>query len=566
MLAFGLDLLSGRYVATAYNDRDRSEWPPHPARLFSALVATWADGEPASGEGEAELQALRWLEHQVAPDIVASSTTAVGVRDVVPVFVPVNDVTVISAPDTTKLVAAEAARHESVDANARVKAEKDLDSLRKKLVADTVKATSVPAKSPASDITAAAQLFPERRVRQSRTFPSLTPTVPTVIFVWPDAMPTAEQRAGLGRLLVRMVRLGHTSSFVHARIVDAPAVAAAELQTTRFVRDSDHGSLILRWVADGQVDRLMEAFARHRETEPRVLPAMFVRYREGPIEPVGKVASTVFDDDWIVLARVGGPRLPSTATAGVAKQLRHALMSFADQPVSELLSGHRSDGSASAVPHLAVVPLPFVGSEHADGALLGVGLVLPRSADPTERQAVLRAIGRFEAAQSAAGDDDAAVLPLRLGSAGVWHLQRVAWGEHKNTGLRPLTWSRPARQWATATPMALDRNPGDLHDPDPARRRAAFDAAAADVVEAVRRIGVDAHVEVEVVRSCVLSGSAKPRTFPRFPSDAARAQRVLVHVRLVFAVPVRGPILLGAGRYHGLGLCRPVDTNPDVLS
>src|SRR5258708_1132150 len=123
MLAFGLDLLSGRYVATAYNDRDGAEWPPHPARLFSALAPTWAVGEFASGEGEGELQALRWLEHQVAPDIVASSGTAVAVRDVVPVFVPVNDVTVISAPDTTKLVAAEATRHNSLDADVRVKAE-----------------------------------------------------------------------------------------------------------------------------------------------------------------------------------------------------------------------------------------------------------------------------------------------------------------------------------------------------------------------------------------------------------------------------------------------------------
>ena len=31
-----------------------------------------------------------------------------------------------------------------------------------------------------------------------------------------------------------------------------------------------------------------------------------------------------------------------------------------------------------------------------------------------------------------------------------------------------------------------------------------------------------------------------------------------VHATLRFPVPVRGPVLLGAGRYFGLGLMRPV--------
>ena len=61
----------------------------------------------------------------------------------------------------------------------------------------------------------------------------------------------------------------------------------------------------------------------------------------------------------------------------------------------------------------------FIGSEHADGALLGVALVLPRSTPPTERGLVLRALARFEAAHSAGGDEDAPILPLHLGSAGV---------------------------------------------------------------------------------------------------------------------------------------------------
>ena len=32
MLALRIELLTGRYVATAYDDRNTAEWPPHPAR------------------------------------------------------------------------------------------------------------------------------------------------------------------------------------------------------------------------------------------------------------------------------------------------------------------------------------------------------------------------------------------------------------------------------------------------------------------------------------------------------------------------------------------------------
>ena len=39
MLAIRIDLLAERYTATEFNDRNRAEWPPHPGRLFSALVA-----------------------------------------------------------------------------------------------------------------------------------------------------------------------------------------------------------------------------------------------------------------------------------------------------------------------------------------------------------------------------------------------------------------------------------------------------------------------------------------------------------------------------------------------
>ena len=39
MLTLEVEFLLGRYAAADFRDREQPEWPPHPARLFSALVA-----------------------------------------------------------------------------------------------------------------------------------------------------------------------------------------------------------------------------------------------------------------------------------------------------------------------------------------------------------------------------------------------------------------------------------------------------------------------------------------------------------------------------------------------
>src|SRR5262245_52819463 len=84
MLALEIEFLLGRYAATDFRDRDRAEWPPHPARLFSALVAASYEG----GLGESARAALLWLENQLPPWISATDATE---QAAVTAFVPIND-------------------------------------------------------------------------------------------------------------------------------------------------------------------------------------------------------------------------------------------------------------------------------------------------------------------------------------------------------------------------------------------------------------------------------------------------------------------------------------------
>jgi len=310
------------------------------------------------------------------------------------------------------------------------------------------------------------------------------------------------------------------------------------------------GDRFVRWVGAAVARRLCQ----DRELAARVIPARPALSTAMP--PSRELVQSIFGDDLIVLARVDGPRLPVTSVAGLSRQFRRALMAFADQPVAEVISGHRTDGAMAETPHLAVVPLPAVTRPYPDGTLAGIALVLPRDLDDGARGAVMRAIARIEDSHRT-GTEERPSIPVLLGDTGILVLQRAAHTTDCAGALRPTTWIGPARRWTSATPIALDRNPGDLHHVDPERRRAALQAAAACVIEAVRRIDLPAPAEVDVLRSCALPGTASPRQYPRFPASPRRLQRVLVHARLRFGEPVRGPILVGAGRFQGLGLLLP---------
>jgi CRISPR-associated protein Csb2 len=203
------------------------------------------------------------------------------------------------------------------------------------------------------------------------------PETPAFAFVWDEVGAPADVVDGLSRLAIRLVRLGHSSSLVHARVV-VSALEDLVPRVRRFVPDDVGGELMIRWVGAGQTERLQRAHAQHQEVEPRVLPARFIRYREGERPSSAPPVHTVFDHEWIICARSSGPRLPITSIAGLSRQFRRALMSVADQPVAEILSGHRLDGAPSETPHLAIVPLPVVMGPHPDGALIGIALVLPR--------------------------------------------------------------------------------------------------------------------------------------------------------------------------------------------
>jgi CRISPR-associated protein Csb2 len=133
--------------------------------------------------------------------------------------------------------------------------------------------------------------------------------------------------------------------------------------------------------------------------------------------------------------------------------------------------------------------------------------------------------------------------------------------------LRRSTWCRPATEWATATPIALDRFPGDLSSARVDMRETAEAAARATIARACLFAGLPEPTDVEVDTVSFLSAvppanrKGRGRGFPAFVAGTSRQARLGVHARLRFAEPVAGPVLVGAGRYLGYGLCLPLDLN-----
>ena len=542
---FGIEVnfLTGRYVATFHNDRRQPEWPPHPARLFSALVATWADDDEPD---RSEREALEWLEAQGHPTIAASCAVP---RKVVSHFVPVNDASVVSRTLQERKVKrihdlTDELHHELTASGGEVT--KQVARLRHTLAKEREVETQVSHTGNTSP-SSAVQMLPDGRGKQERFFPSCTPDEARVTYLWHSPSPDGVGEA-LDQLLRRVTRLGHSSSLVSCRVVPNPSGAT-------LVPGGDIGES-LRSFRPGQLAELVRQFGRHRESRPRSLPYTDVRYRgvaetsqtERPHEP-----DTA--GDWIVFEFAYNSRaFPATRALELAKAMRSAVLNYAEDPLPEELSGHKPEGTPTAAPHVAFLPLPYTGFERADGRLLGLAVSVPKTLGEVARRALFRAIGTWESTAKSQP------LKLTLGSLGAIQLTRLR-GPATLVSLRPEVWRRRSRRWVSVTPVALPRHPGRLRGGTGAARAKAWALAESAVVAACTHVGLPVPSAVQVSLSPFLAGARAVARFPAFSQsvqDGKPVRRQLVHASLTFEHPVAGPLMLGTGRFLGLGLMRPV--------
>ena len=170
---------------------------------------------------------------------------------------------------------------------------------------------------------------------------------------------------------------------------------------------------------------------------------------------------------------------------------------------------------------------------------MGMGIVLPDRLEREDRRQALRAVARIER--------------LVLGRLGTWRIGGVTAAEPPRN-LRSDVWTAHpagATQWSTVTPIAFDRHPKD------ADRSSYQREVARMIAQACVRVELPEPCEVIVTAVSAHLGVPPAHVFPRIErKDGSRRRHA--HAILVFDQPVRGPILLGAGRYRGYGVCRPL--------
>lgn len=260
---------------------------------------------------------------------------------------------------------------------------------------------------------------------------------------------------------------------------------------------------------------------------------------------------SVFDPRFIVLTIVGRrPSLPATLRLTAA--LRGLLMrECPQQPPPEWLSGHLASGQATALPHMALVPLAFAGSQHADGRIMGLAVILPRTLAPQEAGRCFQPILRNP--QTGLPRED---LPLFDGER-IECAIALETHERSPINLDPRTWTKASRIWASVTPVALNRHfDGDDQ----------WQQSAENVKDMCEHIGLPRPREVLLHPVSLVEGVPHAREFPQLLRKADGGRRRHHHAVVIFDEPVGGPILLGAGRFRGYGLFRPMEGERRVVA
>ena len=350
----------------------------------------------------------------------------------------------------------------------------------------------------------------------------VTPRNPLVVYRWNVERPDERTLDSLGRRAARVGYLGASDSPVRFRVVtEMPPGAASEV----FVPDPE-GDIHIRVPRPGDVDVLDRMYDAWRERGASVTRSQFpallhwATYRSpGGFELTdhGEMVA------WLRLRpSVSGRRISAvTALFKAAVLDRHQCMH--GQPPA-VLHGH---GFVRPGYDLArYLALPDTGYPRSRGRIHGLALWLPPGSDGVQRRKAR----------------DAAVAIDALVGLGIEASVEPRGNEERPWAANPRRWRGPSRTWVTAFPAIHERRgvPG-----------------LAEAARWCSHAGLPDPVAFRSFRTPLLPGAVD--LAPVEVNRPGRSALPYSHVELRFAEPVAGPVVVGAGRQRGFGLCVPVD-------
>lgn len=507
-LVIKVRLHDGRY-------HGKGDWPPSPARLFQGLVAGIGLGGPIGGT---ERTALAWLERQGAPTIGAPC--AWRPRRGVLFYMPNND---------SDSIGGDAARIAQIRTATKVFRPYFFDSS-----IPFVYAWSVGQAPDDENNAKVIQSLAERLYQLGRGI--------DMAWAWGEVLDDGKLDELLAAYPGQVFRpTAGNSGFALA----CPCGGSLESIERRYQAQSRR----FRYEQSGKSVKVVF----RQSPRPRF---QTVGYNSPPSrqlyelrEPTaeGKFAPWPLERVYTLIAQL---------RAGAVERLTHAIPARTAE-IERVLVGRKPDGTndGPTEDRVRIVPLPSIGHGHADRDIRRL-LVEVAPNCPLRSGDVHWAFSGLDVLDLATSDMHV-ILTSANDSNFLHHYGMYDNGRH--------------RVWRTVTPAALPEG-ARRRRIDPARKcdeakagreRATEQAqAAAAVWQAIRHAGVRAAVEaVRVQREPFEGNGARVEGF----ADGTRFDKHrLWHVEIVFAAPLSGPLVIGDGRFLGLGVMAPLPTVPGV--
>ena len=369
---------------------------------------------------------------------------------------------------------------------------------------------------------AAYQEYPAREAALQRPGARVALRNPLVVYRWNVEPPDERIFKSLIHRAARVGYLGASDSPVRVRVAtEMPRDAESEV----CVPDPE-GDLRIRVPRPGDVAVLDRMFDVWQERGASVSRSQFPQllHWETYRSPGGCDAMESGDVvAWLRLSpALSGRRISSlTALFKAALLDRHQRM-YGDPPA--VLHGHGfKERGYDLARYLA---LPDIGMPRSRGRIHGLALWLPPGVD-REQQRKAR---------------DAAFAIDVLVGRGIEVSVEPRGDEERPWAANPQRWRGPSSTWVTAFPVIHERR-GVPGLPEAARW--------------CRHAGLPDPVAFQSSRAPLLPGA-----IDLAPSEVNRPERPALpysHAEFRFAEPVSGPVVVGAGRQRGFGLCVPID-------
>ncbi len=273
-----------------------------------------------------------------------------------------------------------------------------------------------------------------------------------------------------------------------------------------------------------------------------------VAYDTPPRHFLFDIRAATHDESFIPWPSTRAAELVVALRDKAAGRLKEALPEKAGE-IDRVLVG-REATEADKAARVRILPLPSIGYIHADRAIRRVLVEIPPNC-PLRADDIAWAFSGLEGTDHSTGEI-------------LWNLVRATEQgmlDHYDVGGNN---QNAFRVWRTITPAALPVMRTGRGTAG-AKRVAGEAKAARAVVQALRHAGIVVSVEsIRVQREPFDRNGARAEEFAMPERFVARG---LHHVEIAFAQVVRGPLVIGNGRYLGLGLMAPQkDVLHDVLA